>query len=394
MKRLPRALVAGLRTLALSASLLAACSGPSLPPKIEQSNKPRELVVPAMGAYAGAYVDFGEREDNVTLEAIEDFEGLVGRRQAIVASSSYWGEQTFPAENMRIVASSGAVPLIFWSPWDLPYEENRGPDQFSLSSILEGKHDAYIDKWGDQAREFGGTLLVSFANEPNGNWFPWSGNFYGADHVLPGPGAASPEGAEPTPGRGFRDRTLPGSEPPRFEGPETFKRAYRYVVDRVRARGAHNVKWVLHLMNYPYPEQRWNEADQYYPGAEYCDWLGMSVYGSQYAKDKWGLFKPLFDWPYRQLAQLDPTKPIMVVEWGVAEAQGKGSKADWIREAFDVMKDPRYGRLKAIVFWHERWQNRDGSHSNLKANSSADSLQAYRQGVAEPHWLDRPVWKP
>src|SRR5262249_36963039 len=131
----------------------------------------------------------------------------------------------------------------------------------------------------------------------------------------------------------------------------------------------------------------------YYPGPDYCDWLGMSVYGVQYAKDKWGPFIPLFDWPYRQLAQLDPKKPIMVVEWGVAEPKTGGEKAEWIRQAFGAMKDPKYSRLKAMVFWHERWQNEDTSYSNLRVNSSPEALRAYRDGIADPYWIDRPIWK-
>ena len=38
--------------------------------------------------------DFGDVEDDVTLEMIEDFEEMVGKHQAVIASSSYWGEQT------------------------------------------------------------------------------------------------------------------------------------------------------------------------------------------------------------------------------------------------------------------------------------------------------------
>jgi hypothetical protein len=49
-------------------------------------------------------------------------------------------------------------------------------------------------------------------------------------------------------------------------------------------------------------------------------------------------------------------------------------------------------RLKAAVFWHERWQNNDGSYSNLRVNSSIGSLKAYREGVSSPFWIGRPLW--
>ena len=100
------------------------------------------LAIPDHGIYTGAYIEFGDREDDVTLEKIEGFEAMVGKQQAIIASSSYWGEQSFPTANARMIARHGSVPLIFWSPWDRPYIEGRGPDKYSLISILAGEHDA------------------------------------------------------------------------------------------------------------------------------------------------------------------------------------------------------------------------------------------------------------
>src|SRR5438552_13870849 len=47
-----------------------------------------QLVVPEHGAYTGAYIDFGDKEDDVSIENIEGFEKIVGKHQAIVASSS------------------------------------------------------------------------------------------------------------------------------------------------------------------------------------------------------------------------------------------------------------------------------------------------------------------
>src|SRR6476620_1368934 len=45
-------------------------------------NGPVEVVIPDHGAYTGAFMDFGDAEDDVTLETIEDFEEMVGKHQA------------------------------------------------------------------------------------------------------------------------------------------------------------------------------------------------------------------------------------------------------------------------------------------------------------------------
>jgi hypothetical protein len=347
-------------------------------PKIAppDSNQPVEVVTPKQGAYTGAYLDFGDEEDDVTLETVEEFEQMVGKHQAIIASSSYWGEQSFPTANLNIIWRHGSLPLLFWSPWDKPYEQDRGPDQFSLLAIIAGKWDAYIDKWADAAREFGHPIIVVFGNEMNGSWFPWSGAYYGADEW--------------------------DKEANNWKGPETYRRAYRHVVDRVRARGAFNIKWMFHTNNYSYPLDTWNFAPAYYPGSDYVDWLGLSVYGQQFNDEPNPDIPSLVDWPYKELAALDPQKPIMIAEFATGDfpfsADQLGMrKPEWIKEALDLFRT-RYPRIKAAVYWHERWQNADQSYSNLRVNSSVESLNAYRKGVGNPDWLGnlnlQPITKP
>ena len=329
------------------------------------------LQIPEHGAYTGAYCDFDDGEDHVTLEALEKFQELTGKPLAIVAFGSFWARGSFPTEKVNLVRAYGAVPLLFWSPWDAPFDQDRGPDRFSLKEILAGKWDAYIDAWADEAAKVPSQFFVSFACEMNGTWFPWSGWFYGKGPPVTG------------------DPKNPATWP----GPETFKKAWRYVVDRVRARGATNILWVFQPNNYSYPSVPWNLAPAYYPGAAYVDWLALSVYGKQYNDEDWAVFPPLLDWPYEELCRLDPEKPIMLAEWGVAESRGKGEdKGAWIASAFTKMSDAaKHPRLKAAIFWHERWQNEDGSYSNLRVNSSKGSLKAYREGVANPVWLGRPA---
>jgi hypothetical protein len=354
--------------LLIALAAFSGCRKNAASPKVDP-NGPVELVLPEHGAYTGAFVDFGDAEDDVTLESIEEFESMVGKHQAIIASSSYWGEQTFPTANMNVIWRHGSLPLLFWSPWDQPYEQNRGPDRFGLIQILAGKWDAYIDRWAEAAREFGKPMIVVFGNEMNGDWFPWSGTYYG--------------GKNPIPGR-----------PNEWEGPENYKKAYRYVVDRVRAHGASNIKWMLHANNYSYPVDVWNLVAAYYPGAEYVDWLGLSVYGQQFKDEPWVEIPLLVDWPIEELKRLDPTKPVMIAEWAAGEfPKSGGHKANWIKEGFEIFRT-RYPQVKAAVYWNERWQNRDGSYSNLRLNSSIESLKAYREGVANPYWLGDLILRP
>ena len=328
-------------------------------------NGPVEVVIPEHGAYTGAFMDVCDEEDDVTLDMVEDFETMVGKHQAIIASSSYWGEQSFPTANLNVVWRHGSLPLVFWSPWDKPYEQNRGPDRFSLFEIINGKWDAYIDKWGDAARAFGHPIIVVFGVEMNGDWFPWSGVYYGGDEWV--------------------------EERKNWEGPENFKTAYRHVVDRVRARGATNIKWMFHSNNYSYPMDTWNFAPAYYPGPDYVDWLGLSVYGQQFKDEPNPDIPSLVDWPYQEICGLDPNKPIMIAEWATGDFpyainEPGIRKPEWIRQGLEFFRT-RYPRIKAAIYWHERWQNPDQSYSNLRVNSSVESLQAYRDGVANPDWL-------
>jgi len=350
--------------VALTLFAITACHKTNVATAVDP-NGPVEVVIPANAAYTGAFIDFGEEEDSVNLEEIEGFEQMVGKHQAIVASSSYWGEQSFPTANLNVLWRHGSLPLVFWSPWDKPYEQNRGPDKFSLNNIIAGQWDDYIDKWADAARDFGHPLIVVFGNEMNGEWFPWSGKYYGGDQW---------------------DEAIHN-----WKGPDTFRRAYRHVVDRVRSRGAMNIKWMFHTNNYSYPLETWNMAPYYYPGSDYVDWLGLSVYGQQFKDEPNPDIISLVDWPYQELCSLDPDKPVMIAEWATGEfptdpGEPGIHKPEWIKQGLELFRT-RYPRVKAAVYWHERWQNLDQSYSNLRVNSSVESLEAYRNGIANPYWL-------
>ena len=326
-----------------------------------------KLSSPDSGAYTGAYVDFGDYEDDVTLEAIEEFEELVGKKQALIASSSYWGRKTFPKKNMEIIAAYGAVPLVFWNPWDRDEWDEKKFNRFNLYAILEGKHDDYINMWADEAKRYGKPILLAWGIEMNGNWFPWSGVFHGGGKQIPG-------------------------QANKFEGPENFKKTYKYIVDKFRSRGANNVEWVFHANNTSDPyEPWWNNMKNYYPGSDYADWLAISAYGQQYPNIGWIQFDQSFHPFWEEVLKVDQTKPVILAEWGVGHFPGSGSQAQWIAEA--MQKFVNFPRLKGAIYWHERWQNGDESYSNLRLTAADETVESYRQHVANPFWLDRPQFK-
>ncbi len=325
------------------------------------------LKIPSVGAYTGAYMDWGDTEDDVHYEKITAFEKLAGKHQAIVAFSSYWGKKSFPREAVDDVLRYGAVPLIYWSPWGPPYEQNEPQPDYSLEAVLEGRFDDYIRMWAREAATVHAPILVSWGLEMNGNWFPWSGPCQGAQKKTYG-------------------------DPRKEDGPEKYVQAFRYVVGLVRGEKALNVEWVFHANNYSFPDAPWNSMKHYYPGDDVVDWLAMSVYGQQFPESDWKKFDDVISGPYLELAALSSKKPIMLAEWGVGEFPRNGSKAEFLDQAFASMTS-KYPRLKGAVYWHERWQNPDERYSNLRINSSPRTLTAYRRGVNDPFWIAFPRWE-
>jgi hypothetical protein len=62
-------------------------------------------------------------------------------------------------------------------------------------------------------------------------------------------------------------------------------------------------------------------------------------------------------------------------------------KNEWIQEAFFTLTHNEFPRIKAISWWHENFDN-----SQLRVDSSSESLEAYNQGVANAIFITEPVF--
>ena len=160
-----------------------------------------------------------------------------GRTPAIWSLWSDWGDPNsgpFPTTLANSLKDRGVVPQIYWQPDDPTYTTDCA--HWQLSTIINGSHDAYIRSWAQAAKAYGGTIILRFADEMNGNWYIW--------------------------GNGRCTNTS-----------KKFRRAWRHVWSIFRGTGgvgATNVKFEFA----PYAD-KYAKSD--YPGDKVVDYLGLTA---------------------------------------------------------------------------------------------------------------------
>ncbi len=353
--------------------VLLGCSTPSTlaaspfppPPPIDLKLPPP----PAGKIYHAAYPDFGGWEDEVSGEKIADFEELAGRNITWAYFSNNWWQPDpgihFPTERVREIYASGRLPFIRMMPRteDPETGDMALPDPYySMQSIIDGQWDEDLRQWAQDAKAVGLPLLVEFGTEVNGNWFPWNAEWNGADS------------------------TDEYGDPQLYDGMERFRDAYRHIIDICNQEGADNITWFFHVDAYNDPEEDWNVMAGYYPGDDYIDWIGVSVYGPQEPGEGWWLFSDVLSDSWDEIMDISAEgKPIAILEWGVIDYPEIGSKAEWIDDAFATLLSGDYPEIKAISYWHENFDE-----TNLRIDSSPEALAAYRRGVAHRRFIAPP----
>jgi hypothetical protein len=325
----------------------------------------QKVVPPPKGVYHSAYPDFGNSEDQVTLKSITDFENLVGKRIAWAYFSDNWIDGIkFPKASVQIIQSLHVIPFIRIMPRS-SFNEYRQDPIYALQRIIDGDFDDNLKRWAQEAKGSGIPLMLEFGTEVNGDWFPWSGKYNGAGKI-----------------GGYGDPDLP-------DGPERFRDAYRHIIDIFRKEGVKNVTWVYHVNSFSKPAEPWNNISSYYPGDDYIDWIGVSIYGPTEPGEKWQTFTEVLNSSYREISAIGPKKPIAVLEFGVVDDPEIGNKSLWIQTALQSIKSGKYPHIHAISYWHENWKNDDGSISNLRLDSSSKALEAYRKEIASSFFVTK-----
>jgi mannan endo-1,4-beta-mannosidase len=162
-------------------------------------------------------------------------------------------------------------------------------------------------------------------------------------------------------------------------GPQLYVNAWRRMVDRFRAAGATNVRWVWNpntgnpLAAPGAGSSHWNWYANYFPGDSYVDFVGAHGYnGPNVFNTPSHTFTDLFsgidaDYMLKDLKQRYPGKPIILGEIGAEETGDKGA---WIRDAYtNMLKDPQV--VGAV------WFNMN-KEADWRVSSSQSAANAYR----------------
>ncbi len=308
--------------------------------------------------YHSAFPDLGGTEDIVTQNRITDFETLANKQLTWVYFSNNWtsekGGIKFPSQEVSVIHNLGRIPFIRMMPRS-NFNEG-GPDPvYTMQKFIDGNFDNDLKLWAKEAKNTKIPLLVEFGTEVNGDWFPWNAEYNGRN-------TKNEYGANNL-----------------YDGMERFRDAYRHIIDICNNEGAINITWFFHIDIYSNPETSWNNMKGYYPGDDYIDWIGISVYGKQEPNDDWNEFQNILNDGWNEVKSISATgKPIAILEWGVVDNEAH-QKPQWITNALNSVKENGnfYPEIKAVSYWNENFGT-----TLLRIDSSPEALNAYKQSIS------------
>jgi hypothetical protein len=279
-----------------------------------------------------------------SIGAVDGFISLVGRAPALWSMWSDWGgpDSAFPeTQFLNGLRDRGVVPLIIWQPANPADPQGDG---YRYRRIIAGEFDAYIRQWAQAAKAWGGRVILRFAHEMNGYWFPWGISRF--------------------------DNT-----------PARFIKAWRHVWKIIRGPnsggvGAKNVKF---LWSPGSPCGQCTPYSKIYPGGKYVDYVGFTAFnwgGSRGWQSMVRKFKPAM----RGLTKVS-RKRVIVAE--TASSNNGGSKAEWIRDGYPAAY-AKYPTIKAIVYFNR--DMRFVQQPNWLLSEPAAARTEYRALLAQPRF--------
>lgn len=261
------------------------------------------------------------------------------KKHSVVTLFTGWSENSkYLLFNHQLdkVWNHGSIPMITWEPW---FGEGT-PDNIE-TLIAQGEYDEYIASWADNLKNFIagddqqlGTeddkrAYIRLAHEANGNWYPWSAQ------------------------QGVNT-------------PDDFTSMWKHVWNLVAQTGLNqdHIQWVWTVNA---SDAGSFTAEDYYPGEQYVDWVGIDGYnwGNDYSWSTWRTPEAVFADMLQRLRVIAPNKPVSLPEVGStsnkAGVTDLAAKDEWISQLFSYLHT---ADIRMISWFNEDkeadWQMFDG----------------------------------
>lgn len=208
---------------------------------------------------------------------------------------------------LREVRDRHSIPEITWEPWNADDPAGASQPRYALRRIIAGHFDNYIRAWARGLAAYGGPVLLRFAQEMNGTWYPW-------------------------------DERANGNRPGEFIA------MWRHVHRLFTLAGARNVRWVWSPVG--------GNASHYFPGRRWVNELGLTCLngGTAVLTRRWGSFASVCAQPIAQLHEIAPEMPIQISEAGSSPVGG--NKAAWITGMFAFLR--QHPAVKSVIWFNLR----------------------------------------
>lgn len=280
----------------------------------------------------GAYIGIYSELDPKVGNYFTQNESVFGKKHAIYLAYTQWGKP-FPAAHAARAKEAGGALQIGWEPED------------GLDAVTDGP---YLREWAREAKAAGIPIFLRYASEMNGEWVKWNGD------------------------------------------PKKYIEKFRMIYNVFRQE-APNVALVWSPGDVPA-----YSMDPYYPGDDYVDWVGVSLYTEPYGngdpKD------PMFGTsPVERLTNLYNTyaarKPMMLSETAIGHYSHSTNELfkDWtlvnLQRLYEIMPY-KYPRLKAITYFNVDQGNEKARNDYMLDDN--DAIQAvYKKLIASPYYLSK-----
>jgi beta-mannanase len=264
--------------------------------------------------------------------SITSMENLLGIKYSTISIFKQFGHQhnkDINISDLAFIRESGKNLMISWEPWNP--DEGLQQSKDYLVEIVNGSQDDYINNFASSIKDYNSPVIIRFAHEMNGNWYPWGNSS------------------------------------------DKYKNAYRYIHDKFIQLDISNVKWMWSINNESVPYENISSASKYYPGNKYVDIVGVDGFnfGTVKVESSWRSFEDTFSDAYNFLISTYDKK---IVFSEVASAEQGGDKSVWVNDMFDSL-NKRFTSVEEIV-WFNLIKETD-----WRFDSTQSSLEAFKNNL-------------